>query len=123
MNYNELVEKHFFSPQYVFEETDAKDNFHIVSEGSVALGDAVEFYVQFDKTSQKVNALKFKAFGNPYLIAGMSYLCQQLQHKPLNEVNIFSAQRLIEVLALSKTKYYVAYMLEDALKKLANEGK
>lgn len=122
MSYNELVEKHFFSPQHVFIEDDAKNNFHYVSEGSVALGDAIEFYMQFDKASQKINVLKFKAYGNPYLIAGMSYLCQELQHKPLNQVNIFSAQKLIEVLSLPKTKYYVAYMLEDALKKLADEG-
>ncbi len=122
MSYNELVRQHFFEPQHVLLNNINKTAYVCFSEGSVALGDAIEFYAQFDKTNRKLIKLKFKAFGNPYLIAAMSYICEQLQEKSLDYINDFSVQSLIELFEMPKTKYYVAYMIEDALNKLTERG-
>jgi hypothetical protein len=52
----------------------------------------------------------------------MSYICEQLQEKSLDYINDFSVQSLIELFEMPKTKYYVAYMIEDALNKLTERG-
>tara|TARA_B110000879_G_scaffold184405_1_gene244006 strand:- start:906 stop:1271 length:366 start_codon:yes stop_codon:yes gene_type:complete len=120
VSYNELVRQHFFEPKHAFSSNDNKEDFILASKGAIALGDAVEFYLQCDLNTKQIKQLKFKAYGNPYLIAAMSYWCERLQNKPLKEAENFSAQTLIDELALPKTKYYVAYMVEDALKSLIN---
>lgn len=118
MSYNKLIQQHFFEPSGVLSKADDVSDYRVINEGSVALGDALQFYVKMDEAHTIFEQLKFKAYGNPYVIAGMSYSCEQLQGKALSETEKFSAKHFIEIFELPKTKYYVAYMLEDVLQEL-----
>lgn len=114
MNDNALLKQHFFNPLNILSSKDTVSDFVNASVGSKALGDAITLYIACDKESKIIKQFKYKVYGNPYLIAALSYLSTELVETVLSEKPYVLAQKLIDVLSIPKTKYYCAYMLEDA---------
>ena len=114
MNDNALLKKHFFNPLNMLSSKDNPSDFTSVSVGSKVLGDAVTLYVECDKKTKNIKQFKYKVYGNPYLIAALSYISTELIDTILRHEPYTLAQKLIDVFSIPKTKYYCAYMLEDA---------
>ena len=123
MQYSEVVKTHFFEPKNILSQTDqVGDQMLSVSRGQISLGDAATLYVVCQPGSKVIEQLKFKVYGNPYLIAGLSYLTEMFVGSSLSEVEKkLSANLLIEQLAMPPTKHYVAYFIEDLFRELIQE--
>jgi nitrogen fixation protein NifU and related proteins len=115
MVYNDLVKRHFFQPKNLFSGKEEPMDVITIRLGTVALGDAITLYFKCDPKTLLIETLQFKVYGNPYLIAAMSYWSEQLTSQPLHVAEAMSAPNLIADLALPQTKHYCAYMVEDAL--------
>ena len=113
LNDNSLLQQHFASPHNVGSLDSNSPNVRV---GKVGLpgGDVLELYVLIEE--EKMVDAKFRAQGNPYLIAMMSYLTDFLINKSLKELEGFNYQVLINVFAIPKVKTYCALLVEDVLK-------
>lgn len=114
MKYNQCVETHFFSPRNLGEKTKCSASV-VSSVGSKELGDAVRVVMACNREDAILD-FKYKVFGNPYLIAAMSYWSEKLIGASLADASTFSHHELVEVLEIPKTKLYCALMAEDVLK-------
>lgn len=117
MSYNNIVKQHFFNPINLLAKDDKEDEFISISLGSSDIGDAIKLYLQCDPETQVIKKFKYRVYGNPYLIAVLSYCSGQLIGKSLAD-DLLSTQHLINELELPQTKYYCAYMFEDALQQV-----
>ena len=113
MSYNKLVEQHFFEPLNLFKSNDC-NSYTTVKIGSKKLGDAIKIYLLCDLKTRRIHKIKYEVYGNPYLVAALSYLSDSLQGELVSKINLLSDD-LINTLELPKTKFYCAYMVEDAV--------
>jgi len=113
MIYNHLVASHFFEPRNVFDGSDNYKDYIIVNSGTIALGDAIVLYFNCSLETKVISQIKFKVYGNPYLVASVSYWSEKLVGKKIDAVSSLSSQELIDDLEITQTKKYCAYMVED----------
>ncbi len=122
MMYNELVENCFFRPKHVG-VLDLMDNRCVFyRNGEPGRGDFFDFYLLCNKKGLIVKA-KFKAYGNPYLIAGAEWLCRQLEDSQIDEHPRFDYAFLLKELDIPKLRYSVALQLEDGYRELVKSMK
>lgn len=116
-SYNALLKAHFFETQNLFDEKiDNVNDFIESSVGSINLGDQITLYIKCCQTTKIIQKIKFQVYGNPYLIASLSYMSEKLTNKPVSIALNFSSEELINVFEIPATKKYSAYMVEDAIK-------
>lgn len=117
MIYNELVETCFFEPKHVGTLDLDQSLAGFYRGGEAGRGDVFDFYLLCDKKGGILKA-RFKAYGNPYLIAAAEWLCRQLEGSQISEHPQFDYAFLVEKLAIPKVRYPVALQIEDGYRDL-----
>ena len=117
MKYNKIVERHFFAPKNILNVDQDINGLSKTSLGSKDLGDAMDIFISCDKGTDSINSLYYNVYGNPYLIASLSYIAEKISGLTIDEALEISSETLITDLEIPQTKHYCAYMVEDALKK------
>ena len=64
-----------------------------------------------------IELAKFKTNGNPYIIAGCEWLCQQIEHTDLNIHPYINYSIINNVLQLPKPYYPIALLIENSYNK------
>lgn len=122
MSYNKLVECYFFNPEHVgMLDINQPEVLHHRG-GIPGMGDVYDLYLCFDKTGL-IKAARFKAFGNPYLIASLELVCQILEGSTLDDHPKFDHSWLVSELEIPKTRYAVALQVEDGYQDLIKQLK
>lgn len=117
MMYNELVESCFFAPNHIG-TLDLSQPLSVHYRGGEAgRGEVFDIYLLCDRQGLVLKA-RFKAYGNPYLIAAAEWLCRQLEGSLINEHPRFNYSGLVQELAIPKTRYPVALLVEDGYREL-----
>ena len=116
MIYSPIVEAHFFAPQNVYKVNDDSECKPVVYQnGAVEIGDAIVLYLFCDHKSNSIEKLQYQVYGNPYLIAALSYLSEQSKGWSIQQLASFDFNQLIEMLTIPTTKHYIVYMIEDSI--------
>jgi nitrogen fixation protein NifU and related proteins len=117
MMYNELVESYFFAPNHVgIVDLSQPLSIHYCA-GIAGRGDIFDFYLLCDSQGFVLQA-RFKAYGNPYLIAAAEWLCRQLEGSLINEHPRFNHSWVAQELAIPKTRYSVALQIADGYREI-----
>ena len=117
MMYNEIVQTCFFAPTHVGVLDLSKPLTLHYHRGEVGLGGVLDFYLLCDKGGLVLKA-RFKAYGNPYLIAGAEWLCQQLEGSLIEEHPQFDSVLLLQKLAIPKARYPVALQIVEGYREM-----
>ncbi|HHF7349021.1 TPA: iron-sulfur cluster assembly scaffold protein [Legionella feeleii] len=117
MMYNELVESCFFSPTHVGVLDQLQPLCAHYHGGEAGRGDVFDFYLCCDAQGRILKA-RFKAYGNPYLIAAAEWLCRQLEGTLLETHPRYDHAWLAQELELPKVRYHVALQIEDGYKEI-----
>lgn len=122
MIYNELVESCFFAPEHVgtVDLTQHLSVYH--RTGEAGRGDVCDFYLQCNEEGVVLKA-RFKAYGNPYLVAAAEWLCRQLKGSQIHTHPQWTHGVLVEKLAIPKIRYSVALQVEDGYQELIQKMK
>lgn len=113
--YNKTVQNYFFSPDHVG-VIDLNQNLAVMVKNNQKGQGDIEFYMRCD--AQKViQTVRFKTNGNPYLIAGLEWLCRQIEKQNMDHLSLIDYQRLIKELDIPITQYPLAVRIIDVLKK------
>lgn len=116
MMYNEIIKDCFFSPQHVG-VIDLNDEGAVVVKNSQKGQGTIEFYMQCgrDKLIQRVC---FKSNGNPYLIAGLEWLCRRLEGRITDDVPQIDYQLLIKELNIPVAQSPLALRIAAVYKEI-----
>lgn len=117
MIYNELVERCFFAPNHVGTLDLTQDRVAFYRGGEAGRGDVFDFYLLCDEQGKILKA-RFKAYGNPYLVAGTEWLCRQLEGSQIDEHPQIDYALIIQLLDIPKVRYPVALAIEDSYREL-----
>lgn len=112
MQYSELVLKHFFDPQCVGEFTDLTDVITI-TRGQKSQG--YQLQLQLKIQQRKVIDARFKAYGDPVLIACASFVAMKSIGSPVTALTQFDADFLLSELRLPTVKRHAALLVEQAI--------
>lgn len=110
MKYNQLVETFFFNPEHVGILESLPWTIK-VSRGSVSSGNYFDLYLRINPRGM-IEKATFKAFGVPYLIAGLEWICRQAKGCFINQALLWNYQTLIQVLDLPHSQYPLALLME-----------
>jgi len=116
MMYNEIIRDCFFFPRHVG-VIDLSLPVSVVVKNNLKNKDNIELYMHCsqDGTMQSVC---FKSNGNPYVIAGLEWLCRELEGKNINSLPQINYQLMIKELAIPTVQYPVALRIEKAYKEI-----
>lgn len=118
MSYNKLVEDCFFYPRHVGVVDVNPSWFTAFSENHDKSGrGSLMLYMSMDNSGNIVQT-RFKALGNPYLIAGLEWLCRQSEGLLLQEQIKPDYRVLVNVLELPAKYYAEALLIEKAWHKV-----
>jgi|GEM_PF-1729807 len=112
MNYNEVVESCFFEPHHVG-VLDCTQAFTVC--GKAGTQEQYDLYLQCDETGKIIDSA-FKAYGNPYLVAGVEWICRQLKGSNINQHPYLDYKMLVQELAIPKNYYPIALLMEKGYK-------
>jgi nitrogen fixation NifU-like protein len=115
--YNKRVEGYFFNPKHVG-ILDLSENYTASYRGGEAgRGDVIDLYLHCDEQGLIINA-RFKAYGNPYLLAGAEWLCERLEGSTINEHPCIAYNHLLQELEIPKAGLSVALLIEESYREL-----
>lgn len=114
MQYNQMVNKAFAQPKYVF----AQEQDHVQGQGSAwrsAKGGARESGAKFSLyLNVEESLLKYRVYGNPYAIAAAEFLCQKFNAGQLSLGENLDTEAIKEQLEMPYAYFYILLALEDA---------
>jgi nitrogen fixation protein NifU and related proteins len=115
MMYNKTVLDCFFSPRHVGVIDLNQDLVILVKNNQKGQAD-IALYMQSDahKVIQKVC---YKTNGNPYLIAGLEWLCREVVGQAIDSLVAVDYQRLIKELDIPMSEYPLAVRIVEVFKK------
>lgn len=116
MNYNKLVEDYFFNATQVGTIDIASPLSIKVNAGNRFQGEYFDLYITFTEEGLITQAL-FKAFGSPYLIAGLQWCCKALLNSHVSRHPCIDSKILIEKLEIPQVRYSLAILIETGYKK------
>lgn len=117
MSYNEIVESCFFAPKHIgILDLSRPYSAHYRSAG-LGKGEVFDVYLLCDEKGF-IEKARFKAYGNPYLIAATEWLCRQLEGSVIHEHPRFNSILLQQILAIPITRYSIALEIEKSYKAL-----
>ncbi|CEK11222.1 iron-sulfur cluster assembly scaffold protein [Legionella hackeliae] len=122
MMYNELVEHCFFSPEHVGTVDKSEPLTVYYRSGEAGRGDVFDFYLQCNEQGLILKA-RFKAYGNPYLVAAAELVCKQLEGNNIDEHPQFDYSWLVEQLEIPRTRYPVALQIDDGYREIVKTMK
>lgn len=112
MIYNKIIERCFFKPEHVGSiDLDVPLSVYH-SLGGENIADRVDLYLLAEETGLLIQA-RFKAYGNPYLVAGAELVCQQLEGSCIKEHPAIDYRYLIRELSIPEMRYAAALQIED----------
>jgi nitrogen fixation protein NifU and related proteins len=114
MMYNSTVNDCFFAPRHVG-TLELNHDFVVVFKNKQKDQGIIEFYMQCGQ-DRLIHKLRFKTNGNPYLIAGLEWLCRQLEGQALDEVALINYQVLINELDIPVPQYPLALRIVQVFK-------
>ncbi|MCE3046114.1 iron-sulfur cluster assembly scaffold protein [Legionella sp. 16cNR16C] len=119
--YNELVERCFFKPCHAG-ILDCSEPYTVhVRAGYPGRSGHFDLYLQCD--SGLIKKARFKAFGNPYLIAGLELLCEQVENSSLDGHPHFEHRELARRLDLPKNQQQLVFLIETGYLSAINHMK
>ena len=110
MNYNKLTTSLFFDLQHVG-ELDCALPMTVCSRISVAKNQCSELYLACDQNGWITQAY-FKALGEPYLIAGLEWLCRNIVHTSIETHPNIDHAMIVDALSIPEAQYAVALLVE-----------
>ncbi|USQ12565.1 iron-sulfur cluster assembly scaffold protein [Legionella lytica] len=113
MMYNKTVLDYFFSPAHVG-IIDLNDHTVVVKNNQKKQG-TIELYMQCGQ-NRVIQRICFKTNGNPYLIAGLEWLCRQIEGKLIDELPPIDYQLLVNELSIPVTQYPLALRIFSVFK-------
>ncbi|MBA2655569.1 MAG: iron-sulfur cluster assembly scaffold protein [Tatlockia sp.] len=118
MMYNKLVEANFFNPRHVGVVDLLSSNLSAYCRrGEAGRGDILDLYLLCNKKGI-VEKARFKAFGNPYLVAAAEWLCRQLEGSSIYQHPCYDFKYLLQLLEIPQKRYFVALFVEDSYREL-----
>lgn len=116
MMYNKTVQSCFFSPQHIG-VLDLNQDFSVAAKSQHKGQAMVEFYMQCGP-DRFIRRACFKTNGNPYLIAGLEWLCRQLEGQSLDKLPPIDYQLLVKELDIPVTQYPLALRVVTIFKEI-----
>lgn len=115
MTYSKQLLAHFNEPKNVGCFPAEEQAIGRAQIGNYENGVIIHFEIKID-TQNKIQAAKFKAYGNCAVIAACSFMTEWLCGKALQDVNNFTSQLIIEKLIIPDLKAHCALLVEDVVK-------
>ncbi|WP_298623993.1 iron-sulfur cluster assembly scaffold protein [uncultured Legionella sp.] len=117
MMYNKVVEDCFFHPEHVgvLEASDplvAHYSYKMMHQKTISM---IELYIECSRDGL-IRTACFKSNGNPYVLAALEWLCQNIEGTNLDSPPSINYQVLINVLDIPNSQYPVALVIEDVYK-------
>lgn len=116
MMYNKIIKDCFFFPQHVG-VIDLNDEGAVVVKNSQKGQGTIEFYMQCGR-DQLILRVCFKSNGNPYLIAGLEWLCRQLEGRTTDDVPQIDYQLIIKELNIPVAQSPLALRIAAVYKEI-----
>lgn len=116
MNYPDIIKQHFFEPYHLGEWPASQDDVMIAKAGSYSLGALVQ--IQCLHEEEKIIQARFKAYGDPFLIAAASITTKWLEGQSFEAIENFHYQMLTDALSLPKPQQHCATIVADCIKLL-----
>lgn len=118
MMYNKVVQDCFFLPRHVgLMDLSAPLTVHFSSSQKNQSFTTIDLYLQCIKNGLIKRAC-FRATGNPYVIAGLEWLCRQIEGRSLDNLAPINYQLLIKELEIPTNQYPIALQVEDVYKEV-----
>ncbi len=115
MMYNKIVQECFFSPSHVgVLDLMAPLSVHYSCN---KMGVLIDLYSQCTAKKEIMKAC-FKTNGNPFVIAGLEWICRQIEGENLDALPILNYQVLVEQLDIPNSQYPVALHIETVYKEV-----
>lgn len=116
MMYNKIVQDYFFLPKHVG-IIDINHALAVMVKNSQKDQGTIEFYMQCNSEGTIVRAC-FKTNGNPYVIAGLEWLCRQLEGKAIDNVPQIDHVLIIKNLDIPIAQYPIALRIVGIYKEI-----
>ncbi|KTD59838.1 putative iron-sulpher cluster proteins NifU [Legionella sainthelensi] len=116
MMYNKIVQDYFFLPKHVG-VIDLNHALTVMVKNSQKNQGIIELYLQCDSEGKILRAC-FKTNGNPYVIAGLEWLCRQLEGKAIDNVPQIDHLLIIKNLDIPIAQYPIALRILDIYKEV-----
>ena len=117
MNYSPLIYHYFNNQQYVGEFPHSEQGILSAENGTPGISDVVKISFKLDSKHTILDA-KFKAYGNPYTIAILAWICETMVNKPIAQLSEITYRAIIDLFELPEHKIKSAILIEDLLKKI-----
>lgn len=111
MMYNKDVNHYFFESSHAGEVRDQSLTCLEFTQGEITQGSKVVLTLGINQNKEIIKAA-FKAYGSPYVIAGMAWLCEQLQGKNKTTLKESVYEELVEKFEIVKTQLHHAIQIE-----------
>lgn len=115
MMYNKLVETCFFSPHHVGEIDTTKDFTVHSRTHKNNQGILIDFSLRCSHEGL-IQCARFKAVGNPFVIASLEWLCRQIEGKLITNLPELTYKTLVQQLNIPTFYYPVAIQVEEVYK-------
>jgi len=112
MMYNKIVEECFFYPKHVGVIDTAKPYSVCCSGNLLNQGVQVALYLECSP-DHVIESARFKATGNPYVIAALEWLCRQIEGRDFRQLPTIDYQVLVKVLEIPQPMYALSIHLID----------
>ncbi|NKB46290.1 MAG: Fe-S cluster assembly scaffold IscU [Legionellales bacterium] len=112
--YSQAVLRYFFQSRQAGSLDVTQPDVRSARRGEIGVGDVLQLQIQVDDQQLIIDA-KFKVYGNPYAIAAMAWLTEQLMGRTLIKARKLTHQTVVEALDIPPTKLHTALQVEDIL--------
>ena len=114
--YSELLRRHFVSPAHAGDLPQSPGRTYIARRDESDQGAAVEIAALV--ADGVITAMRFRAFGCPYLIAAAELLCGHYEGRAVDDLGNLSAKSLLDNLQAPVEKTGRLLLLEDTISAL-----
>ena len=119
MMYNLLVEQLFFDLRHAGDLPGIEGNRQVFETGTPGQASLIRLTLIADDHG-RIRRAGFKAYGNPYLLAAMEYLCRQIEGRQLHDCPSLTWQDLIKLLDIPVTQQAVALLVAGIYQQMLN---
>ncbi len=116
MMYNKIVCDCFFMPRHVGFIDSTQERVVVLKNTQKGQG-IIELSMQCGQ-DRRIQKVRFKTNGNPYLIAGLEWLSRQLEGCVLDAVPSIDYQLIVETLEIPTTQYPLALRMVAIYKEI-----